>query len=336
MTLRDPETTFEQLWKTFHCRYPFFALRKVDWAFQYASFRPKVTKKTSDSDLFDIFSHMLAPLNDGHVELTAKVGGTRRYFNPEPKPRFRQEFTNREIKALFRTTYTTLIANGFGRPTETHAWILHYCRSRTFGYIRILELERIRKRQLTTALDTIARDFNDLSGIIIDIRDNPGGDDSTAITIINRFCDRKRVAFHRKTKIGPNEDDFTDLRTWHIEPQGSTRFTGPTVLLTCDSVFSGAEVFALGLKQLPHVVIIGDHTNGIFSYQLEKTLPNGWRYCLSYQKYYSPDMVCYEGKGVPADIYLLNKRADIEKGIDPLIARALEVLTSKTKRAASL
>jgi len=50
-------------------------------------------------------------------------------------------------------------------------------------------------------------------------------------------------------------------------------------------------------------------------------LPNGWRYCLSYQKYLSPDMVCYEGKGVPADIYLLNKRADIEKGVDPLVAR---------------
>ena len=46
-------------------------------------------------------------------------------------------------------------------------------------------------------------------------------------------------------------------------------------------------------------------------------------------------MVCYEGKGVPADIYLFNKRADIEKGIDPLVARALKVLTSKTKRAAS-
>ena len=39
-----------------------------------------------------------------------------------------------------------------------------------------------------------------------------------------------------------------------------------------------------------------------------------------------PDMVCYEGKGVPADIYLLNKRADIEKGSDPLVTRAVNVL----------
>jgi hypothetical protein len=37
-------------------------------------------------------------------------------------------------------------------------------------------------------------------------------------------------------------------------------------------------------------------------------------------------MVCYEGKGVPADIELRNRKADIRNGIDPLIIRALKVL----------
>jgi C-terminal processing protease CtpA/Prc len=208
--------------------------------------------------------------------------------------------------------------------------MLHYCRSRAFGYIRLLELEGVSKRKLTAALDTIARDFRDLEGFIIDIRDCPGGDDSTAITIINRFCDRKRVAFYRKTKIGPGADNFTPLKTWYIRPQGDAQFTGPIVLLTCDSVFSGGEAFALAIRELPHVTIIGDRTNGIFSYALEKKLPNGWLYSLSYQVYLSAEMVCYECKGVPADIELFNKLADIENGIDPLITRALEVLKSNT------
>jgi carboxyl-terminal processing protease len=337
MSTRDPEKNFEQLWKTFHNRYPFFKLRKVDWKRQYDTYRPKVARDTSDDELFEVFCQMLDPLNDGHVELKAKTSGDgkKRYFNPEPTPRFWQEFTKRQIGQLFKTTEKTLVANGFGRLTETQAWMLHYCRSRAFGYIRILELEGIEKRRLTAALDKIARDFKELDGIVIDIRNNPGGDDSTAITIINRFCDRKRIAFHRKTKIGPGEDDFTALKTWHIEPQGDAQFTGPIVLLTCDSVFSGGEVFALAIKQLPHVTIIGNHTNGIFSYQLEKKLPNGWQYCLSYQKYFSADMVCYEGKGVAVDIKLLNKKADIRDGIDPLIARALKVLRSETARAAN-
>jgi hypothetical protein len=42
-------------------------------------------------------------------------------------------------------------------------------------------------------------------------------------------------------------------------------------------------------------------------------------------------MVCYEGKGVPVDIELLNKKADIENGIDPLIIRAIKVLTSRNR-----
>jgi len=92
--------------------------------------------------------------------------------------------------------------------------------------------------------------------------------------------------------------------------------------------FSGGEVFALAIRQLPHTAIMGEHTNGIFSYQLEKRLPNGWEYCLSYQMYLSADMICYEGKGVPADVELVNKKSDIENGVDPLIVCALELLES--------
>ena len=328
---RDPEKNFEQLWQTFCNRYPFFEVRSVDWAEQYDRYRATVTAETSDEELFDIVCRMLEPLNDGHVNLTANLSGKTRRFSPEKKPTFWQEFTPGEIDQLFETTENTLIANGFGPPTQTEAWMLYYCRSQSFGYMRILELEGIKKSDLIAALDTISSDFDDLTGCIIDIRNCPGGDDSTAITIINRFCDRKRVAFHRSIKIGPGEDDFTPLKTWHIKPQGNVQFTGPIVLLTCDSVFSGGEAFALAIRELPYVVIIGDHTNGIFSYELEKKLSNGWKYTLSYQKYFSADMECFEGKGIPVDIELLNKKRDIESGVDPLIVRALELLKSKAR-----
>jgi C-terminal processing protease CtpA/Prc len=195
--------------------------------------------------------------------------------------------------------------------------------------MRILELEDIKKRKLIAALDKICRDFENIHGFIIDIRNCPGGEDSIAIAIANRFCDRKRVAFRRRTKIGPGDNDFTPLRTWYLKPQGDLQFTGPIVLLTCDSVFSGGEAFALAIRQLPDVKIIGDHTNGIFSYTLDKKLPNGWKYRLSYQVYFSADMVCYEGEGIPVDIELLNKKADIAHGVDPLIIRALDVLKAQ-------
>jgi hypothetical protein len=148
--IRDPERNFESLWNTFHNRYPFFELRNVDWKKQYNTYRPKVTSKTSDDEPFDIFCQILDPLNDGHIELRVKGSGHQRprYFSPEKKPRFHKEFTKREIKQLFKTTEKTLISHGFGKPRETKAWMLHYCRSQTFGYIRILELEGIKRAAL--------------------------------------------------------------------------------------------------------------------------------------------------------------------------------------------
>jgi hypothetical protein len=75
MSIRDPENNFEVLWETFSKRFPFFELRNVDWKKQYRTYRPKVTIKTSDDELFD-------RLDDGHVKLEAKASGHRkkRYF----------------------------------------------------------------------------------------------------------------------------------------------------------------------------------------------------------------------------------------------------------------
>jgi C-terminal processing protease CtpA/Prc len=306
-------------------------LRNVDWHEQYVTYRSKVTAATSDEELFEIFCAMLDPLDDGHVEIEARLGRSKskQHFTAEKKPRFHREFSDRQIKRLFKTTQATLSLRGFAPLKEMKASILRYCRSANYGYLRIIELEGVKRKKLSMALDTISRDLRDLTGLIIDIRNNPGGEDSIALMIINRFADRRRVAFHRRTKVGPGLTEFKPLKTWHLSPQGGIQFTAPIVLLTCDAVFSGAEAFALAIRELPHVTILGDHTNGIFSYQLEKTLPNGWDYCLSYQEYLSADMVCYEGRGVPPDIELLNTKADLDAGIDPLIIRALELLSAK-------
>lgn len=331
MSNRDPVKNFEAFWTTFNNRYPFFKLRNVDWAEQYKKFRPAITHDTSDETLFDVLCQMVDPLDDGHVEIEARLkkGSPKKLFTAEKKTRFNSVFDEKAAKVLFDVAGNTLFAHGFCPLKTTKAWMLHYAKSDTVGYMRILELEDIKKKKLKTALDKISRDFADLKGFIIDIRDCPGGEDDIAIRIINRFCDRRRIAFHRKTKNGPGDNDFMPLRTWHMEPKGETQFTGPIVLLTNDSVFSGGEAFALAIRELPYVTVIGDRTNGIFSYTLDKELPNGWDYCLSYQVYYSPDMECFEGKGIPVDIEVRNSLKDIEKGADPMIVRALSFLDQK-------
>jgi carboxyl-terminal processing protease len=149
--------------------------------------------------------------------------------------------------------------------------------------------------------------------------------------VAGRFADKERVGHHCRTKKDPGSDEFGPLKTKMLKPLGKTQFTKPVVLLTSDASFSTADVFAMVMKELPHIRIIGDHTNGIFSNMFETKLPNGWRYTFTYQRYYSPEMVCFEAKGIPVHDEVPNTKADLETGIDRALEVALTNLAKRTK-----
>ena len=324
----DPLENISAFWTVFNEKYAFFNLRSVNWQKQKETYFPQVTDKTTNDQLFEIMCRMIEPLNDGHVELKARE--LNRYFNPEKEPGFWQEFNERQIEELFVVTSENLKSIGFSQLKATQTRILQYARSHDLAYLRIVELEGQKWKNFKAALAELENDFADLRGYIIDLRDCPGGDDEVLLEILGRFVEKRYVAFHRKEKL--THDTFSALETWFVEPKGASQFTGPVVLLTNDSVFSGGDVFAMVAKTLPNVTIVGDHTNGIFSYQFEGVLPNGWTYCLSNQIYYSPDMICYEATGIPVDIEVTNSLNDLESGVDTVLAKAIKVLKVQVKR----
>ncbi len=329
----DPEFNFENLWQTFNKRYAFFELRGVDWQRQYKIFRPKVTKETTDKELFEIFCAMLAPLKDGHVNLKAKgVDGFKGKYNPEDTPDFYKEFSSdRSVKELFALSENNLEQKGFG-PAKDDTTLFRHAKSKKLGYLRVLEFEGLSRKKADAALNRIMNAFDGLDGLIVDIRDNPGGTDAMVYQIAGRFVDKERVGHHRRTKTGPGEEDFSEVKTRMLKPLGKKQFTKPVVLLTNDTSFSAADVFSMVMKELPHVHVIGDHTNGIFSNMFEAKLPNGWKYTFSFQRYYSAAMVCFEAKGIPVHQEALNRKEDLDKGVDPVIRAALEYLAKQTQK----
>ena len=68
-SLSEPERNFEALWKTFDEKYFHFGVKNIDWQAVYRIYRPKVTAKTTDDELFDVLATMIAHLNDNHVGL---------------------------------------------------------------------------------------------------------------------------------------------------------------------------------------------------------------------------------------------------------------------------
>ena len=67
----DPVSVFDIVWHTCNEQYAFFALRNVDWSAEYEKWRPKVTAKTTDAELFSILASMVSTLNDNHVLIQA-------------------------------------------------------------------------------------------------------------------------------------------------------------------------------------------------------------------------------------------------------------------------
>ncbi len=80
-----------------------------------------------------------------------------------------------------------------------------------------------------------------------------------------------------------------------------------------------------------YVTIVGDNTDGMLSDQYGFRLPNKWKVTLSHQQYFSPDMVNYEGVGIPPDHKLVNRPEEIRNGADPLIVKAIALLEEKIK-----
>ncbi len=319
----DPVAVFDALWNTFHEKYAFFALRGLDWQRQGRSFRARVTTDTSPDELYNLLCEMLQPLGDGHVTLDR--GDDDEFSADFPTPFYEEFDDDADIERLFEISALTLSRAGFAALTE-QAEVLEYSRSPKLGYLRIKEFEGVPVARIAEALDQILFEFRGVRGLIIDVRNNPGGEDSVAYAIANRFVPAKRVGHIKISKIGAGPDDFGPSETWFLEPKGSKPFLAPIALLVNDSACSAAEVFALAMGHLPQVTIVGNRTNGIFSDMFDAELPNGWELTLSDQKYFSAKGVCYERYGVPVDHKVLNTKADLRSKTDSVITVALDLL----------
>ena len=73
--------------------------------------------------------------------------------------------------------------------------------------------------------------------------------------------------------------------------------------------------------------IVGTNTYGAFSDIYSYRLPNGISAWLSYQQYYSMDDILLEDKGVQPDIWLENTWEDVQKVEDPLLQKAIEIIS---------
>ncbi|MEM1124223.1 MAG: S41 family peptidase, partial [Bacteroidota bacterium] len=329
----QPTKNFEALWKEFDLRYANFDLKKVNWDSVYQVYRPQVTEQTTNQALFNLCCEMVQTLNDGHVTIDPDFEDEPITCGPPYEFSIRRAFPTAFAFQLFEQVMDkTLKNNGFSeasRPRVTDETNFQYRTSSQFGYLRLDEMtEKFPLRRLKKALNTAFAAFQNKEGIIIDLRFNGGGWDKVGYQIAGHLVNKKQIGHYKKTrKKGTNE--FKKLKSFSVKPKSKNIFAKPVIILTSDFTASAAEVFLLAVKYLPHVTIVGDTTEGIFSDMYEFELPNNWEVSLSHQQFFSTDMVNYEEIGIAPDVKVVNSVEDLENEVDRVIAKAIEVLQGK-------
>jgi carboxyl-terminal processing protease len=162
-----------------------------------------------------------------------------------------------------------------------------------------------------------------VKAVVLDLRGNPGGQGAMAIPIASLFVSGPMTlgTLHFR--------DFS--QTFTAKPEmGAVPFTGPLAILTDEGSASAAEILAAGLQEAKRATVVGDTTLGAVLPSVIEALPGGAVMQYVVADFKTPKGVALEGRGVQPDKRVVETRAALRGGRDPVLDAALVAL--KTER----
>lgn len=348
ITEATPTRTFEHFAQTYADYYAFFTERGVDWSAQIADARSQVSDAMSQQALFEVLSSMLAPINDGHVQLTGlgtvyrpvkPVGANpivMAAFDAQSDDTDLQTFANAISLQYWENVVSYLDADSVrvfdGALPQRVIWAT--LNDGTVGYLYIASMaylsdddeglsQTANRAAMEAIMQTVMNDLQHTQAMIIDVRNNIGGHDTVSKVVASHFTDQQRVF---GTKLARSYQGDTAPVTTRLDPVASP-YLSPVAIIAGIETASAAESFTLAMRALPQVTLVGERTNGILSDVLEKQLPNGWEMWLANEVYFDHLGVNHEASGIPMDIEApVFSLAAIAEGHNPAIDTALSAL----------
>jgi carboxyl-terminal processing protease len=163
-----------------------------------------------------------------------------------------------------------------------------------YGYIRISQFQSSTAGDLRKALVKLEKENKPLKGIILDLRNNPGGLLDQAVKVSDEFLDEGLIVYTG------GRLKSQDMR---FEAHMNTRpHPYPIVVLVNEGSASAAEIVAGALQDQKRAVIVGVKTFGKGSVQTVMPLRNGAALRLTTAIYYTPSGRSIQAKGIEPDI----------------------------------
>lgn len=303
----DALKNFDYLWDEVDKKYSYFELKNIDWNQVRNTYRPMLNENSNEIELFTVLAAMLNKLRDDHTNLISP-------FN----------ISHYNVAMTGADNYNKRTIDEFYIP---NAWItgplVHdFLSNGEVGYIRYSSfMSEFGDSQMNLVLER----YKNTKGIILDLRENGGGNVFNVPKILGRFTESKTLVGYAITRNGPNHTDFSDREDFYITPSSGTKYLKPVIVLIDKGSFSATTSFAMATKAFPNITLMGDATGGGGGLPNGGQLPNGWTYRFSISQLLDLNGNNYAEDGVPADINVsfdwtdLTKDEILDKAIDKIV-----------------
>jgi carboxyl-terminal processing protease len=193
----------------------------------------------------------------------------------------------------------------------------------SYGYVRLTHFSETTGSDVRRALEELRqRSGGPLSGLVLDLRNNPGGVLDAAAEVSDAFLEEGLIV----SAEGRQED-----ARFRLDAQPGDVLAGaPIAVLVNGGSASAAEIVAGALQDHHRAVIVGTPTFGKGSVQTVMPLSQGRAVKLTTSRYYTPSGRSIHKRGITPDV---NAEPGSAADEDAQLARALELV--KTRRVAA-
>ena len=173
-----------------------------------------------------------------------------------------------------------------------------------YGYVWVTHFRENTDDDLEAALQKMEKSEKPLKGLILDLRDNPGGVLDQAIRVSDIFLD-EGVIMTSKGRLERH------TRVYSATKNGTPR-TYPMVVLINGGSASASEIVAGALQDAKRALILGSTSFGKGSVQAIENIRDGYALKLTIARYYTPSGRSIQAKGVEPDIVVAHQMIEEE------------------------
>lgn len=299
----SPAGNFEALWKLIDEHYCYLDYKGIDWDSIYNVYSPQISDDMGDDALFEVLGNMLAELKDGHVNLYS-AWNTARYWD------WYLDYP--------RNYSEELIEQYLGRGYRIGGGAKYTIFTDNIGYVSYPDFSAAIG---DGNLDEMLLYLGMCNGLIIDVRNNGGGNLTTSSQLAARFTNERVLTGYIQHKTGPGHSDFSDPEPLYIDPSDGVRWQKPVVVLTNRHSYSATNDFVNAMRCFSQVTLMGDRTGGGGGMPFSSELPNGWGVRFSASPTLDVDGQHIED-GIDPDIHVDMTDEDKAQGLDTIIEEA--------------